>query len=863
PNVALQKTVVGIGNWQQFAVDGNLKTAFVPDAAQFPYYYVDLGAVYELTSINLFCPNEGTFKNLKVHVPFDVHTFEGLMSPCNYETLYPWDPLASNLKFKKAGGEIVLKPQKPVRYIIIGNPNANYSKPMKPIPIGEVQAYGKKLRETPVPQVPEDSGPVPKNYYQETRRAIIGTQDQLWVHPGYGYFKPNHRYRDVVLGWTDQPKIMAIIRKKAKVFLIMGHALPIEIDWLPMYKGFRTSCKDWLTDRSSTANYVNITANYKPGDVILITRNDQFDVDKIYDKLISGENSAFVGYPNEDKNDSLSQLLEKLEIDFVRTEDDLKPQFLTVSGSADSNAFIPTSYWIERYVNSWKAFSTERFQVKDEELGMEQKDVEVQLNALVAKYGALMEYLAPCDIQNYVRDEKSVTALVNYNLALKYQSGKSGFSLPGVHRYPGKIPSSTRPTTVVAKVFSDLSGSFFPLGVYAKPGEAFRWTVLTNTNSNLTNQWIRINAQTDLIDHHPRWSRWPILSTAICMRKQGQYVSPHGGPLFLQLPQGISITILLENVYRYPWLDLRNQESFASFAKEIKEYSTVPWLVISGDAMNSMLRTVDVYTTKTSEVTSSARYFDDAVKVMHNYRGSQWQEARSEMFVADIQISSPPGHSGYPWMGSLDWSKHFTMWSDSIKLGGQPSFLDVMGKNLQVEEATLKGGDEVTNRVYRLLVEDVILGLNPYEGDMDTNRWNLSEYNGPGLGYYRYLGKLFGYGLVGNAFIEARKKAPKNEMERTQLWIKQMCIHSGYNLVAFHKMWNFPMTDEAQSVCKRLPCFFPDDEYTKNFRSKVDAVLNESGGSCSRREPKKAEFRGEIKAGLDRTRPQNIFLTFQ
>ncbi|GAA33273.1 hypothetical protein CLF_106272 [Clonorchis sinensis] len=419
-----------------------------------------------------------------------------------------------------------------------------------------------------------------------------------------------------------------------------------------MHKEFRTSCKDWLIYKSSTAKYVNITANYKPGDVLLITRKDQFDVDKIYDKLISGENSAFVGYPGEDKNDSLSQLLEKFEIDFGRTEDDMKPQFWNVSGSAESNAFIPTSYWIERYVNSWKAFSTERFQVRGEELGVEQIDVEGQLNALVAKYGALMEYLAPCDIQNYVRDEKTATALLNYNLILKYQFGKSGFALPGVHRYPGKIPSSTRPTTLVAKVSSDLSGSFSPLGVYAKPGEAFRWMVLTNTNSSLTNQWIRINAQTDLIDHYPRWSRWLIISTAICMWKQGQYVSPHGGPVFLQLPQGISIALLLENVYRYPRLDLRNQGSFASFAKEIKEYSTVPWLVISGGAMNSMLRTVGVYTTKTSEVTSSARHFDDAIRLMHNYRGS-------EKFVADIQISSPPGHSGYPWMGNLDWSKLF------------------------------------------------------------------------------------------------------------------------------------------------------------------------------------------------------------
>ncbi|TGZ75096.1 hypothetical protein CRM22_000573 [Opisthorchis felineus] len=864
PNVALQKTVIGSGRWRHCAVDGNFRTTFAPYAVQFPFYYVDLGALYNLTSINLFCQNEGTFRNLGVNVPFDVHTFGQWMSECNYQSYYPWDLLASGIEFKKKGEEVVLIPNKPVQYIIIGQPNTNYPISVRPIQIGEIQAHGEKLRDTQVPQVPTGNEPLPENFHKETRKAVLGKQEKIWMEPGRGYFKPNDKYGDVVLGWADQPNSMAIVRKQARMVLVMGHELIREIDSNPLYGGLRASCKEWLTNGSSMGEYVGVNENYRPGDVLLITRDDQFDVDQIYCKLLSGSNSALIGYPRRDTDDSLSQLLKKMKITFIETTEELPPQFISVKDSADSDAFIPTSYWLERYVKSWKAFSTQHFQARSEELGIEQQYVEDRVKKLTEKYGSLMEYLGPCDTKNYVKNEETATALLNYNLALKYQYGSgTGIALPIIHKHPGTIPPSTKPISVIATVYADLAGSFFPLGVYAKPGEGFRWAVLENSDETFSNQWIRINAQTDLIGHYSKWSRWPSVSTELYIRKQGQYISPHGGPLFLQLPRGVNITIQLENVYRYPWLDLRNPKSVASFEQEIKVYSTVPWLVISGDSMNSMLRTIDVYNSEASEVISSARHFDNAIKVMHNYRGSLWEEARSEMFVADIQISARYGHPGYPWMGILSWSRLFTLWSSSIKKGGQPGFVNTIGKNLQVVEATLKRGDEVTNVVYQLLVEDVLLGLNPYQGDMDTGKWSSSKYNGPGLGYYRYLGKLFGYGLVGNGFMEARKNSPLNESDKTNFWVRQTCMETGYNLVPFHKMWNFPISDETQKSCRPLPCFFPDDEYTKKYKSKVDDVLKEFKGNCSRSDPNKVVFRGDIKRGVDTVRPQNIFLTFE
>ncbi|GAA31765.2 protein FAM115A [Clonorchis sinensis] len=734
--------------------------------------------------------------------------------------------------------------------------HAKFPNQTSPPMIDVVQAHGREIDDSAIPQVPQDDGPLPKNYYKKTRRAILGDQDRIWVTPGYGHFKPNYKYKDVVLGWMDQPKIMAVVRKKARILVIMGHALPREIDCLPMYDTFRKGCKDWLSNGSSTAKYVNINEDYKSGDVLLITRDDQFDVERVYTKLISGENSAFIGYPSQDVKDSVSQLLEKLYVDFVRTETDIPDQFVYVNNVVTSNAFIPTSYWIKRYVISWKAFNTEKFQLKNEELGIEQKDVADSVKALVKKYDALMGNLGPRDRQVYIKDEKTATALLNYSLLLKWQFSETGFVLPNIHHFPGTIPSTTKPTNVVARVHADLPGSFFPLGVYVKPGEAFRWTVLKNSDDTFSNQWIRINAHTDLIDCHSKWSRWPTISTELCMKKQGQCVSPHGGVLFLQLPQGIDITIRVENVYRCPWLDLRNPKSIESFEQEIKDYCNVPWMVICGDSMNSMLRTIDVYNSKASEVITAARHYDNAIKVMHNYRGSRWEEARSEMFVADIQTSTGSEHPGYPCVGNLDWSQRFTLWRD------QPAFINVMGKNLQVNEATLKGGDQVINNVYQLLIEDVLLGLDPYQGDMDTEKWSSSDYTGPGLGYYRYLGKLFGYGLVGNAFMEARKHAPGDEWEKTQFWIKQLCVETGYNLVPLHQMWNFPISDETRNACKAFPCFFPDDEHTKKNHSTVDAVLKGLKSSCSRSNSRKVEFRGDINRGVNTVRPQNIFLEF-
>ncbi|KAF8563724.1 hypothetical protein P879_11282 [Paragonimus westermani] len=54
-NVALNKTVHGHGSYIDNLVDGNNLTMAVPDSSEYrAAFFVDLGAVYELSSIQLY-----------------------------------------------------------------------------------------------------------------------------------------------------------------------------------------------------------------------------------------------------------------------------------------------------------------------------------------------------------------------------------------------------------------------------------------------------------------------------------------------------------------------------------------------------------------------------------------------------------------------------------------------------------------------------------------------------------------------------------------------------------------------------------------------------------------------------------------
>ena len=120
---------------------------------------------------------------------------------------------------------------------------------------------------------------------------------------------------------------------------------------------------------------------------------------------------------------------------------------------------------------------------------------------------------------------------------------------------------------------------------------------------------------------------------------------------------------------------------------------------------------------------------------------------------------------------------------------------------------------------------------------------------------------MFGNGLMGNIFTKAMQNADTLETEdqKTQFWLQQICNETGYNLLPFHGLWKFPVSKTTHGICNALPCFFPDDKYTRKFEDKVDTLLNQYEKKCNRTGTHQVTFRGNLLKGVDQLDPQNIF----
>ncbi|KAG5452094.1 hypothetical protein CSKR_201590 [Clonorchis sinensis] len=211
-----------------------------------------------------------------------------------------------------------------------------------------------------------------------------------------------------------------------------------------------------------------------------------------------------------------------MKVEFVKTTVKSSSRYIVVADAITSHKYIPISYDIARYVDSWKAFSTESYKVEVSYLGVKDEDTDKELKRLVDKYGPLMERIGPCPANPYEKKKDTELAVRNYNALLKYQYGGTNFALPNINHHPGLIPNTVKSTTVVATVYADQAGNFFPLGVYANAGGVFKWTVVKNNRNNYKDQRLRINAHVDSIVKHEKWSRWPSIATDFPMSKQGQ-----------------------------------------------------------------------------------------------------------------------------------------------------------------------------------------------------------------------------------------------------------------------------------------------------------------------------------------------------
>ncbi|KAF6770997.1 hypothetical protein AHF37_10768 [Paragonimus kellicotti] len=494
---------------------------------------------------------------------------------------------------------------------------------------------------------------------------------------------------------------------------------------------------------------------------------------------------------------------------------------------------------------SWSYFKTNRIFNPDQTEDLTTAEVQTAIKQIIDNYGEYFAHNAPCDWKPYVIASSTFTAMLNYNNVILSQRGEHITRMPAFSRIMGDVHPKATPTSYSVTLKVTAKSNFFPVGAYAKAGQAFRYRVEGLTSQALSNFGIRVNPQTDTaFKNHKNLTRWPIMTSNQMLQSQGSFASPVGGVITLQLPANSDITIRLENVYRYAWFDIRNSRSIQAWSSEQLKYQYVPFTMVMGDRLITMLETSTIMEMNKENMLFSVNYFDNVVKMMHNYRGTDFQSVPFLGFVIDEQPYYDYGHSGGiagPMVGNKLWGRYFQD-MNMIKSGESIGIIHEIGHKLQPDIVTFINGEEEMKQ----LVKD----------------WNGNKYIGVQLAYYNILGHYFSHGLVGNALttVFADNVQLTNEQEKVNYWVKLISLEAGYDLVPFHRLWHFPIDQNTANATQHLPCFFPDDQLTKQVSTQVNRILRQYGKPCSRRRPKFVQFKGDLMHGVNSVDKQFIFI---
>ncbi|KAF8568055.1 hypothetical protein P879_03941 [Paragonimus westermani] len=501
-------------------------------------------------------------------------------------------------------------------------------------------------------------------------------------------------------------------------------------------------------------------------------------------------------------------------------------------------------------------------------------EIQQAIRRVITNYGEYFAYHAPCDWNNYILSNKTFRSMLNYNLLMLAQRGAQVTPIPGYSRIMGDVHQDARPTSYCAVLNVTEGGDVFPVGAYAKAGETFHYKVTRLSSKRHREFRIRVNPQTDYVSRRSHFRRWPLVTADKPLKLEDEFSTPVGGVITLQVPGLSSIKICFRNVYRYPWFDIRNPTSILTWERQQTLYSHVPFTMVMGDKLITMLETSAFLKMNTEDMLFSVNYYDNVIKMMHNYRGTNFDTIDFLGFAVDEQIYRAWGHSGFggfPMMGHKEWERYFRNVS-LIKSGASIPISHEIGHRIQLDQITLMNGVQVTNELYIPLVQKHLLntsaydfgvypGLSDHEMQRLVNSWKNRTYRGVELSYYNLLGHYFGEGLVGNVMSKTVADDVRllNEADKIHYWVKAVSFESGYNLVPFHRLWHFPMNQSTVKATQNLPCFFPNDALTLQVPELVNEILNDYGKPCIRHGATAVPFKGDLNRGINIIRKQFVF----
>jgi len=392
---------------------------------------------------------------------------------------------------------------------------------------------------------------------------------------------------------------------------------------------------------------------------------------------------------------------------------------------------------------------------------------------------------------------------------------------PNAAEFPGRVPDDAPRVQKVVHV--PLSQSrWFSTGVYAPPGEIIRIEV----NSDLKGATVVVGCHRDNIANskRERTHRFPQISNSFKIEKSSVDVAnPFGGLIYIDVPGKkewekshtkcrVSITggvesplFVLGETTEAEWNRLRQ--------------APAPWGEIGGKSHFAAARSMRFRQMPFATAKALAEYWDKAVDLQDWLCG--WGPRRSpERMVPDAEISAGSGHSGYPYMGYLDWEN----WTDLEAITEQGSWghFHELGHNHQSGAWTFAGYGEVTNNVMGLYCQDRLSKFKLKDW-FARNRSVLARRLGPppkegafeNLTMYVPVLLAFGWEPLRNTWAEYRKRGEKSGLnlstddKKKETFVLLWSKHCKANLGPYFELFGFPYTPSMQTRLSSLKRFMP------------------------------------------------------
>ena len=259
------------------------------------------------------------------------------------------------------------------------------------------------------------------------------------------------------------------------------------------------------------------------------------------------------------------------------------------------------------------------------------------------------------------------------------KSARATVPHPSAAEFPGAVPESAPRIERVFKV-PLCTPKWFSTGLYAPPGEILRIQV----SAELKGASVIIGCHRDNIlgSKRERTHRFPRISLSRTFDKQNiEVASPFGGLIYIDVPDKKEweksrgkARVEIEGGVEAPYFRLG--ETTPEEWLRLRQ-APAPWAEFGGEKLigsvpSDFVRKLDYATMK-----ELSEYWDKAVELQDWLAG--WGPRRApERFVADAELSAGYGHSGYPYMGYLDWGSGFVD-LQSLKTSGSWGHFHEMG----------------------------------------------------------------------------------------------------------------------------------------------------------------------------------------